>query len=95
MTLTSTPAAQSKTPLTLQVEWLAWRGLKTGYFFPEELDFGDYLDPGHPLYAPKLAVAVLAWRATGNEWRLSRRLVAAGVNGASKRRFPHKAAGKL
>ena len=25
-------------------EWLAGRGLKTGFFFPEERDFGDYLD---------------------------------------------------
>ena len=47
--------------------WLAGRGLKTGFFFPEERDFGDYLDPGHPRYAPKLAAAVLAWRATENE----------------------------
>jgi hypothetical protein len=42
--------------------WLAGRGLKTGFFFPEERDFGDYLDRGHPRYAPKLAAAVLAWR---------------------------------
>ena len=47
--------------------WLAGRGLKTGFFFPEERDFGDYLDPRHPRYAPKLAAAVLAWRATENE----------------------------
>ena len=47
--------------------WLAGRGLKTGFFFPEQHDFGDYLDTGHPRYAPKLAAAVLAWRATENE----------------------------
>ena len=51
--------------------WLAGRGLKTGFFFPEERDFGDYLDPGHPRYAPKLAAAVLAWRATENESAIS------------------------
>ena len=51
--------------------WLAGRGLKTGFFFPEESDFGDYLDPGHPRYAPKLAAAVLAWRATENESAIS------------------------
>ncbi len=51
--------------------WLAGRGLKTGFFFPEERDFGDYLDPGHPRYAPKLAAAVQAWRATENESAIS------------------------
>jgi len=50
--------------------WLAG-GLKTGFFFPEEQDFGDYLDPRHPRYAPKLAAAVLAWRATENESAIS------------------------
>jgi len=51
--------------------WLAGRGLKTGFFFPDERDFGDYLDPGHPRYAPKLAGAVLAWGATGSESAIS------------------------
>jgi hypothetical protein len=51
--------------------WLAGRGLKTGFFFPEEQDFGDYLDSRHPRYAPKLAAAVLAWRATENESAIS------------------------
>jgi len=48
-------------------EWLAGRGLKTGFFFPEGRDFGDYLNPVHPRYASKLAAAVLAWRATAND----------------------------
>lgn len=52
-------------------EWLARRGLKTGFFFPEKRDFGDYLDPAHPRYASKLAAAVLAWRATENESAIS------------------------
>lgn len=47
-------------------QWLAGRGLKTGFFFPQERDFGDYLNPRHPRYAPKLAAAVQAWRATGD-----------------------------
>jgi hypothetical protein len=51
--------------------WLAGRGLKTGFFFPEKRDFGDYLHPEHPRYAPKLAAAVLAWRATENESAIS------------------------
>jgi hypothetical protein len=52
-------------------EWLAGRGFKTGFFFPKECDFGNYLDPRHPRYAPKLAAAVLAWRATENESSIS------------------------
>jgi hypothetical protein len=52
-------------------KWLASRGLKTGFFFPEERDFGDYLDPGHPRYAPKLAAAVQAWRAIEGESAIS------------------------
>lgn len=47
--------------------WLAGRGLKTGFFFPEEHDFADYLDREHARYAPKLAAAVEAWRAMENE----------------------------
>jgi hypothetical protein len=47
--------------------WLSSRGLKTGFFFPEPRALQDYLDPNHPRYAPKLAAAVLAWQALGNE----------------------------
>ena len=47
--------------------WLAGRGLKTGFFFPETIVAQDYLDPKHPRYAPKLAAAVLAWKATADE----------------------------
>jgi hypothetical protein len=47
--------------------WLAGRGLKAGFFFPETIVAQDYLDPKHPRYAPKLAAAVLAWMATANE----------------------------
>jgi hypothetical protein len=51
--------------------WLAERGLKTGFFFPQASDSPDYLDPRHPRYAPKLAAAVRAWLATGNESAIS------------------------
>jgi hypothetical protein len=47
--------------------WLGDRGLRTGFFFPEPVVSGDYLDPKHPRYAPKLAAAVLAWLAVESE----------------------------
>jgi hypothetical protein len=47
--------------------WLAGRGLKTGFFFPEVRDLMDFLNPAHPRYASKLAAAVLAWRATASD----------------------------
>jgi hypothetical protein len=43
-------------------KWLATRGVTTGFFFPNPQPH-DYLDPGHPRYAPKLAAAVRAWMA--------------------------------
>jgi hypothetical protein len=48
-------------------KWLAGRGVRTGFFFPEPSHSQDYLDPRHPRYAPKLAAAVQAWMAMGNE----------------------------
>jgi len=48
-------------------EWLAGRGLKVGFFFPRETNSPDYLDPSHPRYAPKLAAAVRAWLAAGDD----------------------------
>jgi hypothetical protein len=47
-------------------KWLAARGLATGFFFPDPNPH-DYLDPGHPRYAPKLAAAVRAWMAFEDE----------------------------
>lgn len=41
--------------------WLASRGFKTGFFFPEDAGTPDYLDPQNPRYAPKLAASVNAW----------------------------------
>jgi hypothetical protein len=43
--------------------WLASRGVRTGFFFPEAIDAPDYLNPRHPRYAPRLAAAVNAWLA--------------------------------
>jgi hypothetical protein len=47
--------------------WLEDRGVRTGFFFPEQAIVQDYLDPKHPRYAPKLAAAVLAWLAIDDE----------------------------
>lgn len=47
--------------------WLLDRGVHTGFFFPTTTDAPDYLDPDHPRYAPKLAAAVKAWLACGDE----------------------------
>lgn len=43
--------------------WLASRGLQRGFFFPDQGETPDYLDPNNPRYAPKLAAAVRAWQA--------------------------------
>ena len=47
--------------------WLKSRGVKTGFFFPTTTDTPDYLDSNHPRYAPKLAAAVQAWLAAGED----------------------------
>ncbi len=47
--------------------WLADRGIHSGFFFPTATGAPDYLDPDHPRYAPKLAAAVKAWLASGDE----------------------------
>jgi len=46
--------------------WLASRGIRSGFFFPNATDTPDYLDNNHPRYAPKLAAAVRAWLATSD-----------------------------
>jgi hypothetical protein len=43
--------------------WLWSRGLRNGFFFPQQVEPADYLNPSHPRYAPKLAAAVRAWQA--------------------------------
>jgi hypothetical protein len=44
-------------------EFLASRGFRRGFFFPERTETPDYLDPRNSRYAPKLAAAVRAWQA--------------------------------
>lgn len=43
--------------------WLASRGLRSGFFFPNAVEVAEYLDPTHSRYAPKLAAAVKGWLA--------------------------------
>lgn len=46
------------------IAWLASRGHKTGFFFPNDsTDTPGYLDTNHKRFAPKLAAAVKAWEA--------------------------------
>jgi len=45
------------------IDWLRRRGVSSGFFFPAGTDAPDYLDPGNPRYASKLAAAVRAWQA--------------------------------
>jgi len=47
--------------------WLSDQGFHTDFFFPTTIGAPDYLDPDHPRYAPKLAAAVKAWLACGDE----------------------------
>ena len=58
----SLDVAASRVEVESLREWLAARGFKTGFFFPEDRDLEEYLDPKHPRYAPKLAAAVHACR---------------------------------
>jgi hypothetical protein len=43
--------------------WLSSRGMSSGFFFARASSEPGYLTPEHPRYAPKLAAAVMAWRA--------------------------------
>lgn len=63
----SIDVAKSRVEVDALRAWLATRGLKTGFFFPEVISSPDYLNSLHPRYAPKLAAAVLAWLAIGSE----------------------------
>lgn len=42
--------------------WLAGRGVKSGFFFPDAANAPDYLNPADPRYSAKLAAAVRAWQ---------------------------------
>lgn len=47
--------------------FLASRGLKEGFFFTENKDQPDYLNPLHPCYSSKIAATIEVWQAiSGN-----------------------------
>jgi hypothetical protein len=52
--------------------WLAGRGIRPMFFFPDATDGPEYLDSNHPNYAPKLAAAVGAWGAVSADPELLR-----------------------
>ena len=47
-------------------DFLSLRGCKEGFFFEENKNLPDYLDPSHPNYTPKLGAAINAWMAISN-----------------------------
>lgn len=55
--------AESRVEVASLRAWLASRGVKTGFFFPNATGAPDYLDTKNPRYAPKMAAAVQAWLA--------------------------------
>jgi hypothetical protein len=54
---------ESTVDVTSLREWLASRGISSGFFFAREPSQPGYLNPEHPRYAPKLAAAVTAWQS--------------------------------
>ena len=46
------------------------RGISSGFFFPDDFDDRNYLDPENSFYAPKLAAAVVAWESVSSNERL-------------------------
>jgi hypothetical protein len=60
-----TVGLQSRIEVESLRSWLAARGLRTGFFFPDATDAPNYLDRNDTRYAPKLAAAVSAWQAVG------------------------------
>lgn len=47
--------------------FLKKRGISTGFFFPDDLDDRNYLDPDNSFYASKLAAAVMAWESVSSD----------------------------
>jgi hypothetical protein len=45
------------------IKWLSSRGIKTGFFFPDDTTYPDYMDPKNGRYSSKLAAAVKVWQA--------------------------------
>lgn len=52
--------------------WLRERGIKTGFFFPQDVASADYLNATHEHYSPKLAAAINAWEAVTRDPSLLR-----------------------
>jgi hypothetical protein len=52
--------------------WLRGRGIKSGFFFPQETESEDYLNESDEHYSPKLAAAVTAWEAVSRDPSLLR-----------------------
>lgn len=50
--------------------FLSRRGVVTGFFFPDGGTAEEFLDPGNPCYAPKLAAAVTGWKAVSSDMTL-------------------------
>ena len=48
-------------------EWLFERGVRSNFFLPQSEAPKEYLDPTHERFAPKLAAAIRAWEAVGEE----------------------------
>ena len=64
----STDVERSTVERASLVAWLAGKGHRTGFFFPNA-DTGtpEYLNPAHPRYSDKLAAAVRVWQAMDDE----------------------------
>lgn len=62
-TIPDTVSLTSRLEVESLKEWLASRGFRQGFFFPDRTETPDYLDPGNSRYAPKLAAAVRAWQS--------------------------------
>ncbi|MEK7266027.1 MAG: hypothetical protein AAB227_08010 [Pseudomonadota bacterium] len=48
-------------------DWLRTKGMRKGFFLPEDDIPKEYMDPEHHRFAPKLAAAVRAWHAAGSD----------------------------
>lgn len=51
-------------------DWLFEKGMRAGFFFPDSEPRREYLDLEHDRYAPKLAAAIRAWEAAGEDMKL-------------------------
>jgi hypothetical protein len=63
----SIDVARSRVEVESLRTWMAGRGFKTGFFFPEPGFEAEYLYPLHDHYSPKLAAAIGAWKAVSGD----------------------------